>query len=335
MPIDDDVQQYFEETKPSLSEIIRAAAERHSTKPHAARDLPQICTVASGSSWLPTLSRETNLTPADVEAFLADYDNDPDNAYARLYVTDKDVTLYVFKTMIQGVARFGFDQSPHEIMEAWIDKYGPQDGPAAFRRTLKSIVDDAFGSSLQQQDDDSFWSGWKTNLESLSAELAMNDMFNGLEPDPTDPHYALWKEYRRSVADDIESMIDGQCCEQLVCEVDEDSTLHNKCVHNRYEAKIAAHRKDNKELEDRLLLAEKTMRAQQKSTAAMRLMAGHRAPARTRRAHAGHGATAKSGDDGDGDGGDGETPRPRTANSPTPPLHHNLTTHPLIAGGAQ
>ena len=62
----------------------------------------------------------------------------------------------------------------------------------------------------------------------------------------------------------------------------------------------------------------------------------HRAPARTRRAHAGHGATAKAGDDGDGgDGGDGEPPRPRTSNPPTPPLHHSLTTHSLIAGGAQ
>ncbi len=62
----------------------------------------------------------------------------------------------------------------------------------------------------------------------------------------------------------------------------------------------------------------------------------HRAPARTRRAHAGHGATAKSGDDGDGDGGDGEPPRPRTSNAPTLPLHHSLTTHSLIfAGGAQ
>jgi hypothetical protein len=233
---------------------------------------------------------------------------------------------------------FGFDQSPHEIMEDWIDQYGPQDGPAAFRRTIKSIVDDAFGSSFQQQDDDSFWSTWKTNLESLSAELCMNMMFGEYDPDPTDPHYALWKEYRRSVADDVESMIDDQCCEQLACEVDEDSILHNKCVYKRYWAKIAAHRNDNKELEDRLLLAEKTRRAQQKSTAAMRWMAGHRAPARTRRAHAGHGASAKSGDDGDGGDGDGEPPRPQlTARVPAPPLHlfNSLTTHSLIAGGAQ
>ncbi|MHB8250672.1 hypothetical protein [Acidithiobacillus sp.] len=62
----------------------------------------------------------------------------------------------------------------------------------------------------------------------------------------------------------------------------------------------------------------------------------HRTPHRARRVSAGHGASAKSGDDGDGDG-DGEPPRPRSAQTPTPPLHIlNSLTHSLIfVGGAQ
>ena len=85
---------------------------------------------------------------------------------------------------------------------------------------------------------------------------------------------------------------------------------------------------------DALIAAVKTWRAYPAVPVHATAGANARAPHRTRRASAGHGAAIKPGDD--GDGGDGEPPRHRSFHTPTPQLYLiNSLTHSLISvGGA-
>ena len=298
MPIGADEQQQYECTTDTDDvDAIADAARSYSAKPHRDRGLPQIYKVASNSeiSFLPQISfSETSITSTQLEAFAHDIDNDPENTSYRIWVNEADVDSH--------------------IRDLW------EENPGLVARQIEEEGWDSFRQRIQHQ------------LQCQSFMIALEQQYGCYEPDPTDPHYPLWKGYWRLKSLEIEEIMADRCCEDLVCEVDEESILHNERVYDRYNAKIAEHKQYHKEFQDRLLLAEKTVHAQQKR-AAMRLMAGRRAPARARRAHAGHGASAKSGDD--GDGGDGEPPRPRpTAHVPAP-LLHSLTHSLIFAGGAQ
>ena len=293
MPIEKQLQHTM---KLRLYDVLASAAQSGSAD-HPNKDLPQICEVTTTfHDYWYNPGWETNITETQVKSFVSDFDNDKENTFARISVTDADVDRRI--------------QRLRESNPGWVASCIEEAGAGSFFKTIK------------------------LDLQVTSIMIAMENRFDGYEPDPTDPHYSLWKEYYRLMANGVENIIDDQCCEELMCGTDDVSVLYNERVYNRYEAKIVDHRKVNRELHGRLLLAEKNMRQQVwASTVAAR--ATRRPTIRARRVSAGHGATAKSGDD--GDGGDGEPPRPRSFHTPTPQLYlpNSLATHSLIAGGAQ
>jgi len=291
MPIDKQ-QQY--PAKPRIYDVLANAAQNYSTKRHADRGLPQICEVGDDDIYdLPVVATETNITPGQVEEFVFDYDNDPENTFARVWVTDADVTRHLQRQQ---------DSNPE--LFAWAIEL---EGEDEYRQRLKS------------------------QLQILSIKIAMENMFGGYEPDPTDKHYQLWKEHHRLTFLAVEDIRDEACADQLLSEDDDDAISFNTKIIEQYEALKGRDRKFESKLQARLSMAE--IAARRASTATM-IRASHRPPHRARRATAGHGAATKAGDDGDGGDG-GEPPRPQSFRSPTPSLHHSLAHSLTTAGGAQ
>ena len=301
MPNDDNAQQQYESAtdKPRLYDVVAIAARSYSNQPHAVRGLPQICKAYKNSTHIrETRHQKTGLNSDQFEKLMHHYDNDPANNFARIWVNDEDVDREI---------------------EDW-------------RKNRPALL----GMALEEEGMDSFRDRMKADMQIESVFLAMECMFDGYVPDPADKHYQLWKEFYKNKASAIEEIIDEQYSQEVVCEVDEESIMYNERIYDQYNKRIANHRKSVTEFDNRLLLAENNMRRQVWVSAAA-ARATRRTPIRARRASAGHGATAKAGDDGDG-GDDGEPHRPRpTARVPAPQLYllNNLTTHPLIAGGAQ
>lgn len=276
--------------KPRIDVVMDEAAKRYSVKKHDDRGLPQIRDATTSNSFIPWFSNyETNVTPEQIEAFIVDYDNDPKNNFARVWVDDADVTCYL--------------QSNPD----WTAFFIEQDGEDYVRQTTRR------------------------QLQVTSFLMAMENMFGGYEPDPTDRHYLLWKEYRRLMSLHVEEIRDEACADLLVCgdNDDDDAIRYNTKIIEQYEALRESDRKFENRLQAKLLLAEIAAR---RTSATAVIWASHRTPHRARRTTAGHGAATKAGDDGDGDG---EPPRPRSSHSPTPSLHNSLTHSLIFVGGAQ
>ncbi|OCB03088.1 hypothetical protein BBC27_09570 [Acidithiobacillus ferrivorans] len=292
MPIDDNAQQqYGYVTKPRMCNVVDEAARKYYTKTQVDQGLPQICEVSSYNHSLDLAITETSISPGEIVDFLSDFDNDPENNEARLSVTDADVTKHI---------QYLRNANPEKV--AW---------------------------QIEQEGEDLFLQGIKHKLQTDSIWIALNNRFEGYDPNPADKHYQLWKEYYRAVmsayACMTEEVIEEQCANKIVGDGDAWYT-------DRIEKHRKLHKKSIGEFHSRLLLAEKNMLQQAQIGARATRTTARAAPHRARRAHAGHGATAKAGDDGDGDG---EPPRPQSLRTPTPPLRLSLATHSLIAGGAQ
>ncbi|WP_428946896.1 hypothetical protein ACQUQQ_08750 [Acidithiobacillus ferrooxidans] len=295
MPIGDDEQQQDSfASEPRLCDVITLGIQKYSDMPHVDRGLPQIYIDMPNYKYFPLSI--TRKTNATPEQ-LTGLLSSWDNNLKNTYARAYVTDEDVIRH-VQGMAPF------------WVDQCKKEEGEEAFRRSIK------------------------LNLQICSAVIVMAIKFQDCEPDPTDEHYPLWKEYHRLISLEIEEMIDDQCCEELSCEDDDESILYNNRIYDRYNDRIAEHRKSNEALNNKLLAAEKNIRQQAKARVSTAAARATRATTRTGRASSGqHGSSHKSGDDGDGDG-DGEPPRHRTSNPPTPPLHHSLT-HSLNAGGAQ
>ncbi|OCX75535.1 hypothetical protein [Acidithiobacillus thiooxidans] len=284
-------------------DLVSNAARQYSSKEHPNRDLPQICAVTT--SHLPScytwITAPTSITTDLLLDFASDFNNNPQNNFARLSVTDADVTK-----KIQSQLQENPDHTAWQIIEM---------GEDAYRKAIKEY------------------------LQEYSIYIALHNWFVGYgDPDPSEKHYLLAKEYCRLFSLFLEEIRDDDCAEELVFEDEdnEEAIAYNAKVIEKWESLKAKDKKDYAEWQSRVLLAEIAFH-HQTSTAAI-MPASHRTPQHRKRTSAGHGAATKAGDDGDGDGdGDGEPPRPRSPHhhSPTLPLHHSLTHSLTIAGGAQ
>ena len=343
---DDDAQQQYGATKPRMCDVLDDAARKYYTKTHVDRGLPQICEVTSNSPGLDLSILETSTSTGQIVDFLSDFDNDPENNDARLSVTDADVTKH-----IQYLRNANPELVASQIEQEGEDLYRQHIKHELQTRSIRIALENRFGGYDPEPADKHYqlWKEYCLLVASASAgmieeiieeqciEMLVASAPAGMIEEIIDEQ-CIEMLVASAPAGMIEEIIDEQCIEKLVCEVDDESISQNERAYDWYTDRIENHRKLHKksidELHGRLLLAEKNMRQQVWASTAAARTTTRRPPIRARRAHAGHGATAKSGDDGDGDGGDGEPPRPRSARSPTPPLHHSLT-HSLIAGGAQ
>ena len=286
-----------QEQEPHISrlyDVLVNAVQNYSTKEHPDRDLPQICEVTtSNSPSLDLFKQETSISTGQLLDLMSDFDNDPENDFARLWVNDADVTK-----------RIQYLRNVNPELVAW---------------------------QIAQEGEDLYQQGIKGELQTRSILIALENWFEGYEPNPTDKHYLLCKEYRRIISLAIEEIRDENCADQLVCENNEDAVAFNTKALEKCESLKAADKKAYTGLQSRLLLAEITYHRQTGAAAMMRT--SHRTPHRAKRASAGHGAASKAGDDGDG-GGDGEPPRPPQSPLPPPHLRPSLA-HSLISGGVQ
>ncbi len=93
MPISNEEQEPCSTT---IYDVIVEATKLFSAKKHKDRGLPQICEAATNKfEILYSPCDQTNLPHAQMAEFMSDYNDNPNNTFARISVDDTDVTRYI------------------------------------------------------------------------------------------------------------------------------------------------------------------------------------------------------------------------------------------------